>query len=90
MLTIYYTAACHLCEEADALVNAYFAANGMAPDSLTRVEIADDLDLLDRYGVFIPVLKAEATGRELNWPFGLDDIEHLLANSDFSIPPKNV
>jgi len=78
MLTIYYTAACHLCEEADALVNAYFAANGMAPDSLTRVEIADDLDLLDRYGVFIPVLKAEATGRELNWPFGLDDIEYLL------------
>ena len=90
MLTIYYTAACHLCEEADALVIAYFAANGIAPDSLTRVEIADDVDLLQRYGVLIPVLKAEATGQELNWPFGLDDIEHLLANSDFSIPPKNV
>ena len=90
MLTIYYTAACHLCEEADALVIAHFARKGIAPDSLMRVEIADDVDLLERYGVFIPVLKAEATGQELNWPFGLDDIEHLLANSDFSIPPKNV
>ena len=90
MITLYYTAACHLCEEADALVIAHFATKGIAPDSLKRVEIADDVDLLERYGVFIPVLKVEATGQELNWPFGLDDIEHLLANSDFSIPPKKV
>ncbi len=57
---------------------ACFAARGIAPDSLTLVEIANDGDLLERYGLLIPVLRVEASGRELNWPFGLDEIEHLL------------
>jgi len=90
MLTLYYTTACHLCEEAKSLVMAYFAVRHIAPDSLTQVEIANDGELLERYGILIPVLKVEATGQELNWPFGVGDIEHLLANSDFSITPENV
>ena len=78
MLKLYYTSACHLCEEAEGLVIACFAARGIAPDSLMRVEIADDVNLLERYGILIPVLKDEASGRKLKWPFGLDEINLLL------------
>ena len=53
---------CHLCEEAAALA---FAA-GLAP---AFVDIGDDDALDARYGVRIPVLRHEPSGRELDWPF---------------------
>lgn len=77
-LTLYHTPACHLCEEAEALAMAGLAANGMAADSLTLIDIAEDGELLERYGLLIPVLRSEASGQELRWPFALPDIQRLL------------
>ena len=79
MLTLYYTANCHLCEEAKALAMAVFAASDIAPNALKLVDIANEEDLLERYGVLIPVLRLEASGMELNWPFGVDDVRQLLS-----------
>jgi len=42
------------------------------------VEIADDDELLERYGVRIPVLQRLDTGAELDWPFDAVAIERLL------------
>ena len=77
-LILYHTEGCHLCEEAHGLVLAALARHGINPDLLEPVEIADDLDLLERYGVSIPVLRESSSGRELGWPFGLEDIAGLL------------
>lgn len=78
-VVLYHTAACHLCEEAEELVTAYFAAHDVEPISLVRVDIADDEALLARYGVLIPVLLEVATGRELRWPFDSNDISRFFS-----------
>lgn len=78
-LSLYHTAGCHLCEQAEERVLACLAARGMDPAAcLRRTDIADDGELLERYGVLIPVLREEASGRELNWPFGPEEIQSLL------------
>lgn len=77
-VVLYHTAACHLCEEAEELVMAYFAAHGVEPISLVRMDVADDAALLARYGLLIPVLSEVATGRELCWPFDLNDISRFF------------
>jgi hypothetical protein len=78
LLTLYHTSGCHLCEEAKALVLACFAARGMAAESLKLADIAEDGELLERYGRLIPVLQAKDSKTELNWPFDVDDIRQLL------------
>jgi len=71
-LALYATSGCHLCEQAATLLRA-------AVDAPFRlVEIADDDDLLERYGVRIPVLQRLDTGAELGWPFDAAAIERLL------------
>ncbi len=77
-LTLYHTSGCHLCEEAVALTQACMAAKGMKLDCLDLEEISEDADLLERYGLLIPVLRIADTEQELNWPFGLPEIQHFL------------
>jgi glutaredoxin len=70
--TLYTTSGCHLCEIALEYLNAI----GVTVDA---VEIADDTDLMERYGVTIPVV-ARTDGTELNWPFDIDALRHFLCN----------
>ena len=60
--TLFQLEDCHLCEQALALAQAA----GIEP---ACVDIGDDDALDARYGVRIPVLLHEASGRELEWPF---------------------
>lgn len=77
-LTLFHTAGCHLCEEAETLIAGCLAKQGMEASSLRLIDIALDESLVQRYGVSIPVLHEDNSGRELNWPFGQDDILGLL------------
>ncbi len=61
-LILYGTTFCHLCEEAEALLQAI----GVKAE---HIDIAEDDALLEKYGVRIPVVKREDTGVELGWPF---------------------
>lgn len=55
---------CHLCDDALALAMA------IAPQLPIRtVDIESDAALERRYDVRVPVLRDEASGRELGWPF---------------------
>jgi Glutaredoxin-like domain (DUF836) len=72
-LILYSTSHCHLCDLAEALL-AEFAQL----IELKIVEIADDDDLLARYGTRIPVLQRPDTSSELNWPFTAADIRDFL------------
>ena len=61
------TAGCHLCDDAEAILND---CRSCYPDVQWRtVEIADDVALVERYGVRIPVISFVQTGAELGWPF---------------------
>lgn len=67
-LTLYETSHCHLCEEAQALLLPW-VESGVCQVEL--IDIAEDAELLDRFGTRIPVLYHPASGQDLNWPFDL-------------------
>lgn len=70
-LVLYGTLGCHLCERAEALIQ------GVTDAAISVVEIADDGELLERYGVRIPVIQRLDTGEELDWPFDATAIKRL-------------
>lgn len=78
-LTLYHTAGCHLCEEAETLVLACLAERGQPTDSLQLSDIADSTELSERYGVSIPVLREDGSGRELHWPFAREALRAFCA-----------
>lgn len=69
VLYLYSTPACHLCEQAHAVIAPYLEPLGIA---LEEVDISEDDDLVVRYGVRIPVLKFADGEEELGWPFGVE------------------
>ncbi len=73
MLLLYTTAGCHLCEHAEEILYAEKVP-------FKPVDIADELALIERYGVRIPVL-ADSAGNELSWPFDNSAVTAFLALS---------
>jgi len=74
-LVLYSTAACHLCELAEGLLEA---ARATAPGLAWKVvDISDDDTLFERYGERIPVLRFPG-GEELGWPFTADELHRAL------------
>ena len=69
-LGLYTTSGCHLCEHAEAILDE-------AACDYSAVDIADDLTLMERYGVRIPVVQDDK-GRELGWPFDGTQLSHFL------------
>lgn len=69
-LVLYHTSACHLCEQAEALLRA----RGLA---YVCVDVAGDEALLEAYGVRIPVLR-RPDGAELGWPFDARSLEAFV------------
>jgi hypothetical protein len=78
-LVLFSTTACHLCEQALALLQPCLQQGGQGRWRLREVDISDSEDLFQRYGLIIPVLRHEASGKELNWPFDADSISRFLA-----------
>lgn len=74
-LTLYSTSACHLCEQAEQLLEAL-------PPTLAcwqTIEITEDEALLADYGTRIPVVRREDTQAELGWPFDTAELLAFLA-----------
>lgn len=65
-MTLYSTGACHLCEQAEALLDAVVKASPGASYRVTDISGSDRL--FERYGWHIPVVRF-ADGSELRWPF---------------------
>jgi hypothetical protein len=74
-ITIYTTLGCHLCEQAIAMLQPLQTQGIIA---LTEVDIADYEELLETYGLRIPVLRRQDNDAELGWPFGLEKVEGFL------------
>lgn len=71
VIKLYGTTFCHLCEEAEAILQ-------MLGVEAEYVDIADDDDLVEKYGVRIPVLQRMDTGAELGWPFDTEGVVGFL------------
>ncbi len=75
-LTLYTTLGCHLCEQAKGIIdNSQFAG----AIELEQAEIADSDNLMERYGIRIPVVKVVGGEAELGWPFDLEQFDSWFA-----------
>lgn len=80
-LIIYSTVGCHLCEQATALIFPFLKPLGI---ELVECDIANNDQLIDEYGVRIPVLKLENAAQDLSWPFTEEDFVAYVARSSSS------
>ncbi len=75
-LNLYSTSHCHLCEQAETLLLNL-------PDQYdiqwSIIEISADDKLMQLYEVKIPVVKRMDNGKEINWPFTLEQLKHFLS-----------
>jgi len=71
-LVFYTRERCELCEKAWKLITV----GGLA-DRVSQVHIDDDLELLQRYGDQVPVIRNEDTGEKLAWPFTASQVREL-------------
>ncbi|MGI9251249.1 MAG: glutaredoxin family protein [Pseudohongiellaceae bacterium] len=74
-LILYTTDGCHLCEYAHQMLQPLEASHQI---TLQLIDIATDKNLIDKYGVHIPVIKNPITNDELNWPFTTTDALEIL------------
>jgi hypothetical protein len=70
-LLLYMTSGCHLCDKATALLE------DSGNHTWREVDIADNENLITRYGTRIPVV-LRPNGCEIGWPFGRDELEDFL------------
>ena len=76
VIRFYTTAGCHLCEQAEQLLGKVKEKNKVQWQS---IDIAGDDDLIERYGIRIPVLTLNSDSNELAWPFTQEQIDHWLS-----------
>jgi hypothetical protein len=72
---LYGTSACHLCEEADVIINPIQQEFGFM---LQRIDIAESDALISQYGIKIPVFYCEKTAQSLEWPFDESKLIHFI------------
>ncbi|MCE3252441.1 MAG: glutaredoxin family protein [Cellvibrio sp.] len=72
---LYSTPGCHLCEMAREIVSPLLNNYSLR---LEEVDIAESDELIERYGVRIPVLKSPQHIDELGWPFDSMQVDNFL------------
>ncbi len=73
-LILYTTAGCHLCELADLILQTLAK---QYPLNIISTEIGDNDELVERYGIRIPVVKFP-DNTDIGWPFEQRDIQKKL------------
>lgn len=71
---LYTTAGCHLCELAEAILQTLTRQYQF---TIIPTEIGDSEQLVERYGIRIPVVQF-ADNTDIGWPFDQQDIERKL------------
>jgi hypothetical protein len=72
---LYGTSACHLCEEAEAIIQRLQPSSSF---NLEKIDIAVDDGLIEQYGLSIPVLYCKETKQSLQWPFDETKADEFL------------
>ena len=71
----YTTVGCHLCEDAHLLIDQFVKQGGVIVE---MIDIADSDELIDSYGIRIPVIQRLDTDKELGWPFDQNELAVFL------------
>ena len=81
-LVLYGTYGCHLCEQAEWLLQPLREGGRWSICVVDIAEQSDNDSLIERYGLRLPVLRFGA--HELDWPFDLVQVERWLADRQAS------
>lgn len=84
-LTLFGTAGCHLCEEAEHLLGEY-NSSGRNKIVVRTIDVAEQEDWHERYALRIPVLSHPQSGLELAWPFDGPQLAEFIARIGSSLP----
>ncbi|HZU11694.1 MAG TPA: glutaredoxin family protein [Chloroflexota bacterium] len=82
-VTLYGRPGCHLCEDAGRLLRRLRRRYNL---HITDVDISGDPDLVRRYDIVIPVIRAGA--EEISAPIREQDVRDLLERAVSSRPPE--
>ncbi len=74
-LLFYTTQGCHLCEQAEALLVTLINERQVVVEA---IDIAESEELVEQYGLRIPVVQAVASKQELGWPFTYAELFSLV------------
>ncbi len=74
-LVFYTTAGCHLCEYAAEMLEYLQRESGLV---VQEVDISSAEELVERYGIRIPVVKNPVSEEELGWPFSMEQLASLV------------
>ena len=72
---LFGTLGCHLCELAEEVLMPLVYEIGLWVE---LVDIADSEQMVEAFGLRIPVLRRVDTGEELDWPFDTEQVAHFL------------
>ena len=76
-LLLFGTQGCHLCDQAEALIEAYQLKE---PNLLIeKIDIAEQDQWQEKYAIRIPLLLDQETTNELGWPFDHTDLEKFIS-----------
>jgi len=75
-VSFFTTLGCHLCEQALVLLRN-IEASGFTM-TINEVEIADHIELLEQYGIRIPVVLIDGHDNDLGWPFTEAELRNFL------------
>ena len=80
-IEFYSTLGCHLCDDAEELLNQYQKSSLADKNTLEiiMIDVARSDDLMELYGIRIPVLKRLDNNNELGWPFDLAMLNNFLS-----------
>ena len=65
-ILLYTTAGCHLCEQAEAILEPVARLNQL---TWQPVDVSTSEALVEAYGIRIPVIKVEGAAEDIGWPF---------------------
>lgn len=74
-ITLFTGTDCHLCDLAKQMLEQV----GLNNLQLTQVNVKEERQYYHQYGARIPVLRREATGAELGWPFEAQQLKEFLS-----------
>jgi len=70
-IILYTRPGCHLCEDGQWMLEVALRDHQLP---VQLIDISGRADLIDRYGIRIPVLSHAQLAHELDWPFTPEDI----------------
>jgi hypothetical protein len=75
---LYSSEGCHLCEQALALIGNVIPDHHIKVIDIVDNEIEDEQNLVQLYGVHIPVLERLSDNTKLFWPFEQSQVVELI------------